>query len=296
MHGDHSHRAPKQRLLTALVLTASILVVEVVGGLLAGSLALLADAAHMLMDVGALVLSFAAASLAERRSTTRHTFGLHRAEVLAAFVNAEVLLLASGYLLFQAYTRFQQPPPVETALMAGVSLVGLVANLAALFVLGAGRDESINVRAAYLEVFTDTLASVGVLLAALLMTPTGWYWLDPLVTAAIAIFIVPRTITLLKESVHVLLEGSPLNLDLERLRAEILAVAGVEGLHDLHVWSLTSGLPSASLHVLASADSSHREVLRAVQAVLSERAGVEHATIQIEWGAGAHCERTEHEF
>jgi cobalt-zinc-cadmium efflux system protein len=259
-------------------------------------LALLADAAHMLTDVGALMLSYAAATLAERPSTTRHTFGLHRAEILAAFVNAEVLLLASGFIFYEAYQRLSQPPDVKTGLMIGVAVAGLAANLLSMRLLHGGQEESLNVKAAYLEVLTDMLGSLGVIGAALVMARTGWYWVDPLVSAGIGLFIVPRTVSLLRESAHVLLEGTPIGIDLLGLRGDMMAVPGVEEVHDLHVWTLTSGMHSATAHVRVLTDSPRGDVLRAVQQLLRDRAGVEHATIQVEWGEGAACDCTEHTF
>lgn len=286
----------KKRLLGALALTSVFLAIEVVGGLMSGSLALLADAAHMLTDVGALILSYAAATLAERPSTTKHTFGLQRAEILAAFVNAQVLLVASGFIFYEAYQRWSHPPEVATGLMLGVAVAGLGANLVSMRLLHDGREESLNVKAAYLEVFTDMLGSIGVIGAAVVMARTGWYWVDPLVSAGIGLFIVPRTVSLLRESAHVLLEGTPIGIDLPRLRSEMTSLPGVEQVHDLHVWTLTSGIHSATAHVRVATDSPRGDVLRAVQQLLREAAGVEHATIQVEWGEGAACNCTEHTF
>ncbi|MGH3088155.1 MAG: cation diffusion facilitator family transporter, partial [Rubrobacteraceae bacterium] len=168
-------------------------------------------------------------------------FGLYRAEILAAFVNAQVLLVISGYILYEAYRRFRQPPEVETGIMLWVAAAGLIANLVSMRLLHTGKDESLNVKAAYLEVFTDLLGSLGVIGAALLMRPTGWYWLDPAVSAGIGLFIVPRTVSLLKQSAHILLEGAPGEVDLSLLREKILQIPGVEELHDFHLWTLTSG-------------------------------------------------------
>lgn len=286
----------KRRLRGALVLTVSFLVVETVGGLLSGSLALLADAAHMLTDAGAFVLSYAAMSLAERRTTSRHTYGLHRAEILAAFVNAQVLLVVSGFILFEAYKRWSEPPEIVAGLMLRVAVAGLIANLVSMRLLHQENASSLNMRAAYLEVVTDMLGSLGVIVAALLMAPTGWYWIDPLVSAGIGLLIVPRTVSLLRESAHILLEGSPGDIDLGSLRDEVLKLPGVESLHDLHVWTLSSGLHAASLHVRASDHQSHDAVLHAVKAFLRDRIGVDHATVQVEWAGSHPCGVTEHEF
>lgn len=269
-----------------------MLAVEAVGGIVSGSLALIADAAHMFADVGGLILAFTAMTLADRRPTQKHTFGLHRAEVLAAFVNAEILLVISGYIFFEAYRRFQAPPRIHTGMMLSVAAIGLCANLISMRLLHALREDSLNVRAAYLEVATDAAASLGVIVAALIMKPTGWFWIDPAVSVAIGLFVLPRTISLLRQSVHILLEGTPGDVDLVALRRELLEIPGVEELHDLHFWTLTSGFHSASVHVRAAANSPRGQVLKAVQGFLKEKAGVDHATVQVEWGSEVFCETT----
>lgn len=289
-------RTRKRRLLGALVLTSVLLAVEVIGGLASGSLTLLADAAHMLTDVGALILSYAAATLAERPSTKKHTFGLQRAEILAAFVNAQILLVASGFIFYEAFQRLSHPAEIETSLMLGVAVAGLVANFISMRLLHDGRDESLNVKAAYLEVLTDLLGSLGVIGAALTIKATGWSWIDPAVSAGIGLFIVPRTVALLRETTHILLEGAPLGMDLARIRDEMKALPGVEDVHDLHVWTLTSGVPSATSHVRLSADGVPGDVLTAIQQLLRERARVEHATIQLESGDHSTSACIEHSF
>lgn len=301
MGADHDHRLrdaagdrPKQkrRLLAALGVSLTFFVVEVAGGLASGSLALLADAAHLFTDAGALLLAYTAMSLAERRPTHRHTFGLHRAEVLAAFVNAELLLVVCGYLFYESYQRLHAPLEIRTGLMFAVAAAGLVANLCSIALLHRDKDSHLNLRAAYLEVVTDLLASVGVLAAAGGIAVTGWTWLDPLVSAVIGAAILPRTVSLLRQSAHILLEGTPLEVDLAALRGELLGITGVEEIHDLHFWTLTSGLHSLSVHIRATAESPRGEVLRSVQRLLRERAGIDHATVQVEWGSEIQCEVT----
>lgn len=286
----------KRRLRWALAITGSFLGIETIGGILSGSLALLADAAHMLTDVGALVLSYAAMSLAERRPTPRHTYGLYRAEILAAFVNAQVLLLVSGFVFYEAYERFSEPPEIAAGLMLSVAVAGLIANLIAMRLLRQGSDTSLNMKAAYLEVLTDMLSSLGVIGAALVMAPTGWFWVDPVVSAGIGVLIVPRTVSLLRESMHVLVEGSPADIDLGSLKDQILELPGVESLHDLHVWTLTSGLYAASVHVRASDPDLREAVLPAVKTFLRDRIGVSHATVQVEWAGREACDVTEHDL
>ncbi|MGH9366739.1 MAG: cation diffusion facilitator family transporter [Thermoanaerobaculia bacterium] len=282
-------KAWRQRVRAALLLTAGVLVLEVAGGIAARSLALLADAAHMFADIAALTLAYAAMGLADRAPTRRHSFGLSRAEILAAFVNAELLLVMAGWIFFEALGRFRNPVPVRSGLMLAVAATGLAANFAAMRLLARGRGESLNLRAAHLEVAMDLAGSIAVVAAALAISRTGWIWLDPAVSVCVAAFILPRAVSLLKESAHILLEGTPGDIDVGTLRQRILQVPGVEALHDLHFWTLTSGLHSASLHISASADSGRGEVLQAVQRLLREEAGVDHATIQVERGSETTC-------
>lgn len=293
---DADNQDRKRRLRWALAITASFLTIETIGGILSGSLALLADAAHMLTDVAALVLSYAAMSLAERRPTPRHTYGLYRAEILAAFVNAQVLLLVSGFIFYEAYKRFSEPPEIDAGLMLWVAVAGLIANLIAMRLLRQGSETSLNMKAAYLEVLTDMLSSLGVIGAALVMAPTGWFWVDPVVSAGIGVLIVPRTVSLLRESMHVLVEGSPAEIDLGKLKDQILELPGVESLHDLHVWTLTSGLYAASVHVRATGEETRAAVLPAVKTFLRDRIGVSHATVQVEWAGSDALDVTEHDL
>ncbi len=279
----------KRSLLGALGLTVAILVVEVAGGLFSHSLALLADAAHMFADIGALLLAYAAMSLAGRAPTGRHTFGLYRAEILAAFVNAQILLVVALGVGYEAVRRFRQPVEIHTGAMLRVAAAALLGNVLSMALLSRGSASSLNMRAAYLEVFTDMLSSLAVLGAAIAIPLTGWRWLDAAVSAGVALFILPRAVGLLKQSAHILLEGAPGEVDLLTLRQRLLDLPGVEELHDLHCWTLTSGLHSASVHVRASADTGRAEVLAAVQKLLKEEAGVDHATVQLEWGSEMSC-------
>ena len=288
--GPFSDRAwRRSRMRAALILTVAVLLLEVAGGLAAGSHALLADAAHMFTDVAALTLAWGGMALGDRAPTRRHTFGLARAEVLAAFVNAQLLLVAGVGILWEAWRRFQAPAPIRTGLMLWVAAAGLAANLVALALLRAGRRANLNMRAAYLEVVTDALGSIGVLAGALVMARTGWFGLDAIVSAAIALLVLPRAVAILREAAHILLEGAPAEIDVARLRSEILAVPGVEAVHDLHFWTLTSGQHSASVHIRAAAASARGDLLQKIQGVLREGAGVDHATVQVELDDGADC-------
>lgn len=279
----------KSRLRAALFLTVGVLAIEVTGGLISGSLALMADGAHMFADVAALTLAWAGMALGERAPTGRHTFGLARAEVLAAFVNAQILLVASLAILWEAWQRLRAPGPIRTDLMLGVAAVGLVANVSAARLLHVGRTGSLGMRAAYLEVLTDALASLAVIVAALVMARTRWFGLDAILSGAIALVILPRGFAILREAAHILLEGAPDDIDIPRLREAILGVPGVEAIHDVHFWTLTSGLHSASVHIRAVPKSARSEVLSGVQRVLREEGGVDHATIQIEQGDETVC-------
>ncbi len=267
---------------------------EFVGGLLTRSLALLADAAHMFTDVAALTLAWAGMALSDRAPTTRHTFGFARAEVLAAFVNAQLLLVASGAILWEAWRRFQNPAPVDTGGMFFVAAIGLVANVTAIGLLRGARGESLNMRAAYLEVLTDALGSMAVLVSAAVMAKTGRWGLDALVSAAIALLVLPRAVAILREAAHILLEGAPAEIDVAALRARILRVPGVEAIHDLHFWTLSSGTHSASLHIRASGGGARDEILAAVRRVLADGAGVDHCTVQVEEGEDPACRSAAH--
>ena len=287
----HSHGAPvaasatgrhRNRLTLALGLTLTYMAAEVAGGLISGSLALLADAAHMLTDAGGLALALAAIRFAERPATPQKTYGYLRFEILAALLNAVVLLLLTFYILYEAYQRFVSPPPVQSGLMLAVAAVGLVVNLVSMWLLAGGSKESLNVKGAYFEVLSDMLGSLGVLAAAFIIMFTGWTLADPLIGAGIGLFIVPRTWILLKQAIHILLEGTPPEVDMKLLENEILKVPGVVAVHDLHVWTITSGLDAMSGHVVVSDMASARSVLAAVREVLRSRFNIDHATVQIE--------------
>ncbi len=298
-HPASEREGRRRRLRAALALTAVVLALEIVGGIVSGSLALLADAAHLFADIAALILAYAAITVAGRAPTGRHSYGLYRAEILAAFVNAEILVLMAVGILVEAALRFSSPVPVRTGVMLWVALFALAANLAAMRLLspvhGHGHGpthraaENLNMRAAYLEVFTDMLGSAAVLAAAIAIPRTGWLWLDPAVSAAVALFILPRAAGLLRQSAHILLEGSPGGIDPAEVREAVLRVPGVEAIHDLHLWTLTSGVHSASVHIRAAPETPRGDVLLAVQQVLKDAAGVDHATIQVEWGSEMTC-------
>lgn len=286
---EDERRSRRRSLLGALALTLGILVLEVAGGLLSHSLALLADAAHMFADIAALLLAYAGITLAGRAPTGRHTFGLYRAEILAAFVNAQILLLLAVFVGYEAFRRFEHPVAVHTNVMLGVAALAVGGNFVAMRLLSRGMASNLNMRAAYLEVLTDMLSSLAVLAAAVAMPLTGWRWLDAAVSAGVALFILPRAVSILRQSAHILLEGAPGDIDLPLVRERLLRLPGVEQVHDLHFWTLTSGLHSCTVHIRASGDRPREEVLIAVQNLLRDHAGVDHATVQLEWGSEMSC-------
>ncbi|GJD97575.1 cation diffusion facilitator family transporter [Methylobacterium iners] len=272
----------KTRLAWALALTLAYMVAEVVGGLLTGSLALLADAAHMVTDAGGLALSLIAIHFAAKPPTPGKTFGYLRFEILAALANAVVLLLVTAYILYEAYRRFVDPPEILGWPMMLVAVIGLGVNLASMRILSGGTSDSLNLRSAYYEVFADMLGSLGVILAAIIVMTTGWRVADPIVGAAIGLFIVPRTWNLLNEAVHILLQGTPAHIDLGRVRSGIEAIPGVRRVYDLHVWTLTSGFDAMSAHVVVHDLAEAPSVVRAVRKIMKGDHAVEHVTIQVE--------------
>ncbi|SRR5581483_10659687 len=274
--------ANKRRLTIVFGLTTAYMLAEAIGGLLTGSLALLADAGHMLTDAGALGLALFAISYAERPATLQKSFGYYRAEVLAALVNAAILLLISFYILYEAWQRFANPPEVMSWPMLVIAVIGLVVNFFGMRLLSGSAGQSLNVKAAYLEVLSDTLGSVAVIAASIIMLTTGWYLADPIFGAAIGLFIVPRTWKMLKDTAHVLMEGVPANVNLDTVKQEMLSVPGVVTVHDLHVWTLTSGLDSMSAHVCVEDPKQGVKVMNDLRQMLEQRFGISHTTIQVE--------------
>jgi cobalt-zinc-cadmium efflux system protein len=285
MGHEHSHTrglANRRRLAAVLALTLGFLAVEVVAGILTGSLALLADAGHMLTDVAGLVLALAAMKFAERRPSPRRTYGYHRVEILAALTNGLVLLGVAAYILLEAWERFAHPTPVAGLPVLVVAAVGLAVNVAGALLLHSGSKSSLNVRGAYNEVLADAASSVGVIVGAGVITVTGWSWVDPFVAVLIALFILPRTFALLREVVQVLLEGTPREVDVQAVRATMEEVSGVKTVHDLHVWTLTSGVHALSAHAVLEDGAPHGEVLTALRHQVTHDFPISHVTVQLE--------------
>lgn len=281
MAEGHSHGkdANARQLGIALGLTGSFLVVEVIYGFLSGSLALLSDAGHMLTDAAALALSLFAIRMGQRAADQRRTFGYRRTEILAAALNAGALFAIGFYILFEAYKRLNEPVEVQTTPMLIVATLGLIVNLISARVLVSGSEGSLNVKSAYLEVMGDLLGSVAVIVGAILIRFTGLTWIDPVLGALIGLWVLPRTWTLLKASVNVLLEGVPDGLDLDDLRTEIAALPGVQEVHDLHVWSVTSGEHNLTVHLVTPDLTTN---LTAQVTEIAERYEIEHVTVQVE--------------
>jgi len=292
--GGHRHR-----LLVVLALTLVVMGAEIVGGLVSGSLALLADAGHMATDAVGIALALGAVTLAQRPARGRRTFGWQRVEILAAVANGLLLLLVAGYVLVEAVRRIGAPPEIGSGLMLVVAAAGLGVNLGSLAVLHRGRDESLNVRGAYLEVLADALGSVAVLVAAVVILATGWTPADIIASAVIGCLVVPRAWHLLREALDVLLEAAPRGVDLGDVRTHMLEVDGVLGVHDLHAWTITSGLPVLSAHVVVTDDAlaaGHGgRVLDALCECLGEHFDMEHCTFQLEAQSHARHEAPVHD-
>ena len=292
MGAGHDHGASNERgLRIAIALTGTILIAEVAGALLTSSLALLSDAAHMLTDVVALTIALVALRLARRPADNKRTFGYYRFEILAAVLNAVFLLLAAIYIVVEAYRRLQNPADVATTGMLIVAVIGLAANLLSMKVLHDGAQHSLNMKGAYLEVWSDALGSVGVIIAALLIHFTGWRQADPVVAVLIGLWVLPRTWTLLSESINVLLEGVPQGIALDAIHGQLLQIPGVSDVHDLHVWSITTGKNTLTAHLTLAANvADEQSILQQARAAI-EQFGITHSTVQIE---ATPCHSHEH--
>jgi cobalt-zinc-cadmium efflux system protein len=292
-HRHHDHHAAvvaagdQRRVLWALVLTGGFMVAEVAGGLLSGSLALLADAGHMLTDTAALALAWYAFRVGRRPATAARSYGHHRAQVLAAFANSGALLVIAAWIAVEAARRLLHPTPVLGGPMLAVAALGLVVNVAAFLVLRGGDRENLNLRGATLHVMGDLLGSLGAILAAGVILLTGWTPVDPILSVLVAPLILRGAWANLRRSSHVLMEGAPEGLDVARLRDELVAVVpGVLDVHHVHAWSLTPGRPLVTLHANLAEGADHDEILHGLQEALLRRFGIDHATIQLE---REHC-------
>ena len=282
----HHHGGSTQAMIIALVLTAALMLVEVIGSFVTGSLALLADAGHMLTDVAALGLSLGAAWLTQRPATRQRTFGFHRAEILAALLNGLSLLMLSLYVIYEAISRLWAPPVVESGLLLVIAAAGLIANAVAGAVLLRSAGENLNVRSAYLHVVGDALGSVGALLAAGLMYAFGWYLADPLLSLAMSLLLIWGAWRLLRETVDVLLESAPASVDVAEVQRVLQAMPAVTNVHDLHVWSVASNFVALSGHVrlVHMSMAEYAQILQDLRHELHSQFGIEHVTLQLEPG------------
>ena len=287
MGAGHNHGAAsadnEKNLWIALGLTTSYLIAEIIGGILTGSLALLSDAAHMFTDAAALAISLAAIRIARRPADKSRTFGYYRFEILAATFNAVILFLVALYILYEAYQRLRHPAPINSTGMLVVAAIGLVVNVIAIRLLKSGSNESLNVKSAYLEVWSDLLGSAGVIVAAAIIYFTGWQPIDSILAILIGLWILPRTWVLLKQSINILLEGVPEGLVVSEIDQALSALPGVTEVHDLHVWAITSGKTSLTAHLVIDATPRDQHAfLTSVSSMLEEKFDIHHSTIQIE--------------
>jgi cobalt-zinc-cadmium efflux system protein len=288
MGHDHGHAAgaPRGRLAAVLAITLAVLVTEVVGAALTGSLALLADAGHLLTDATGIAFALAAATLARRPPTPARTFGHHRVEILAAALNALLLVAVAVYVFVEGVLRLFHPPEVSPGLLVTFAVAGLAGNAASAALLARAQRHNLNARGAFLEVVSDGLASVAVIVAAVTIALTGWQRADAVVSLLVALFILPRTWRLFREAAEVLLESAPAGVDLTELRRHLMEVPGVLEVHDLHAWTITSGMPVLSAHVVVSDDTlaerGHGPLLDQLCACLSGHFDIEHCTFQLE--------------
>lgn len=283
-HAGHNHGAgaSSKRLALALGLTSTFLVAEMVGAYVFDSLALLSDAAHMFTDSAALAIALAAVKIGQRPPDDQRTFGYRRFEILAAAFNAILLFAVAGYVTIEGIGRFFDPRPVESLGMLAVASLGLIVNLIAMRILAGGRDSSLNIKGAYLEVWADMLGSLGVIGAAIAIYLTGYNWIDPIVAIAIGLWVLPRTWILLRDTTHILLQGVPRGFDLNAIRTAMGEVAGVDGVHDLHLWSVAGDDASLTAHVALAGGADAETVRHAVIDMLGSRFHISHATIQTE--------------
>ncbi len=283
-HAHHAHgRAGSRRsLLIVLALTASYMVAEALGGWLTGSLALLADAGHMLTDVAALALALFAMWFSARPATPSKTFGYHRLEILAALINGVALVLISALIFYEAYQRWNAPPVINAKAMMIIAAGGLIVNLFCAWLLHAQHDQDLNLRGAWLHIMGDALGSAGAILGGALILGFGWNRADPLLSVAISLLIIWSAWHLIRESTNVLLEGTPAHINLRAVESVILETGGVEDVHDLHVWTITSGRDALSAHVVHQETISPPVLLKELRVKLHERFGVDHLTIQME--------------
>lgn len=292
-HVPRAGRRHLRPLTIAFGLVVAFMVVEAVAGYLTGSLALISDAGHMATDALGLGMALAAIVAADRASSGNgRTFGLYRLEIIAALANAVLLFAVAGYVLYEAIQRFRDPPEVATTPMLAVAVAGLVVNIIGWRLLRTGAAESLNIKGAYLEVVADLAGSAGVMVAALIMILTGWVYADPLFAALIGLFILPRAWRLGHQALRILVQAAPPGIDLDRIQSELGSIPGVLDVHDLHVWTLTSEMDVATVHLMTSATTDPHPVLDRARDILQDNHGIAHATLQVEPETHQQCVET----
>jgi cobalt-zinc-cadmium efflux system protein len=270
------------RLKIVLLLISSYIVVEVISGLLTGSLTLIADAGHMFTDAGGLTLALFAINFSSKPATPQRTYGFYRIEILAALANSAVLILVSVYIIYDAYERIIDPPQIKGAALVIVGSVGLLVNLVGMIILKSHAKENLNIEGAYLEVLKDTLGSVGVVAVGVITSISEFYVADPIISIGLAFYILPRTWSLMKKSINILMEGVPMNISYEEVKKAILQIKGVTGVFDIHIWTITSGMDAITAHVVVSDPSKSLTILKEISSMLEKRFKITHTTIQIE--------------
>jgi cobalt-zinc-cadmium efflux system protein len=283
-HGhSHSHTSNKKVLFTSFILITAYMVVEVIGGFVTNSLALLSDAGHMLSDAASLGLSFFALKLGEKKGTQEKTYGYKRFEIIAAALNGLALIIVAVIIFYEAFHRFLAPPEIQSTGMLMISIIGLVVNVVAFTILMSGdKDENLNVRSAFLHVLGDMLGSVGAIAAALLIMFFGWGLADPIASVIVAVLILVSGFRVTKDSFHILMEGAPEQIDGDTVKMALKKIPMVKEVHDFHIWTITSGYPVLSCHITIGDDGIHDDVLLSAQKILHDEFEIEHSTIQVE--------------
>ncbi|NDI36366.1 cation diffusion facilitator family transporter [Chengkuizengella sediminis] len=295
-HHDHSHSQHtsnnKKGLTIALLITSTIMLLEFFGGLITNSLALLSDSGHMLSDAASLALSLAAMWIATKPVRSSKTYGFHRFEILAALFNGVTLFIIAGFIISEAYTRFWEPPTVSSGSMMIIATIGLLANIMSAWILMRKGDvkDNINVRSAYLHIIGDALGSVGAILAGFIMLVFGWYVADPIISVIVAILILKSAWGIIKHAIHILMEGTPLNIDYDKVNKTLMGIGGVKNVHDLHIWTITSNLHSLTCHVVIEDSKNEQAFLQEAILVLEEKFNIHHVTIQVEKSNTLHSE------
>lgn len=291
-HHDHGREGNKQGLIIALMITASIMLLEFFGGLWTGSLALLSDSGHMLSDASSLVLSLIAVGSAAKPASAAKTFGFYRFEILAALFNGVTLFVVAGFIMWEAYERLLDPPQVASGTMIGIAAIGLLANLLSAWALMRKGDvrDNVNLRSAYLHILGDALGSVGAIVAGIVMWAFGWYVADPIISVVVALLILKGAWGVINHTVHILMEGAPSGIRLPDVQQALQGIPGVVDVHDLHVWTITSGLDSLSCHMLVKDEADGQHILQQAIRLIEQRFGIRHTTIQIENSSIRHGE------